>query len=90
MPRTPVWRFGPYRLDSARGGLWREDEFVLLPPKPFAVLAYLVARAGQVVTKDALLQAVWPEMVVTEGVLKTYIGQIRRALGETAQAPNTL
>ena len=58
-----------------------------LPPKPLAVLAYLVARAGQVVTKDELLEAVWPETVVSEGVLKTCLAQIRRVLGETAQAP---
>jgi DNA-binding winged helix-turn-helix (wHTH) protein len=51
---------------------------VPLPPKPLAVPAYLVAHAGQVVSKDALLVAVWPD-VVTEGVLKTCLGQIRQA-----------
>jgi tetratricopeptide (TPR) repeat protein len=40
-----------------------------------------------VVTKDTLLATVWPETAVTEGVLKTYIGQIRQALGETARTP---
>jgi DNA-binding winged helix-turn-helix (wHTH) protein len=54
-----------------------------LPPKPVAVLASLVAQAGQVVTKAALLETVWPETVVTEGVLKGCIRQIRQALGET-------
>jgi DNA-binding winged helix-turn-helix (wHTH) protein len=58
-----------------------------LPPKPLAVLAYLVAHAGQVATKEALLEAVWPDTVVTEGVLKTCLGQIRQALGERANAP---
>jgi Transcriptional regulatory protein, C terminal len=47
------------------------------------VLAVLVAQAGQVVTKEALLDAVWPETVVTEGVLKGCIRQVRRVLGET-------
>jgi predicted ATPase/DNA-binding winged helix-turn-helix (wHTH) protein len=51
------------------------------------VLAYLVARAGQLVTKDELLEAVWPETIVSEGVLKTCLAQIRRVLGETAQTP---
>jgi predicted ATPase len=46
-----------------------------------------VARAGQVVTKDELLEAVWPETMVSEGVLKTCLAQIRRVLGETGQAP---
>jgi len=58
-----------------------------LPPKPFAVLAYLVAQAGQVVSKETLLDAVWPHTAVTEGVLKTCLGQIRQVLGETARAP---
>jgi DNA-binding winged helix-turn-helix (wHTH) protein len=85
MPPTPHWGFGPFRLDTATACLWREDQLVLLPPKPFAVLAYLVTHAGQVVTKDDLLEAVWPETAISEGVLKTYIGNIRQVLGETAR-----
>jgi DNA-binding winged helix-turn-helix (wHTH) protein len=87
MPPPLSWSFGPFRLDPASGCLWREEQLIPLPPKPLAVLAYLVAHAGQVVTKEALLEAVWPEVVVTEGVLKTCLGQIRRALGEAARKP---
>src|SRR5262249_3185573 len=85
MPPAPHWGFGPFRLDTATACLWREDQLVSLPPKPFAVLAYLVTHAGQVVTKDDLLEAVWPETAISEGVLKTYIGNIRQVLGETAR-----
>jgi len=67
--------------------LWRQEQLVPLPPKPFAVLAHLVTHAGQVVTKDDLLEAVWPETSISEGVLKTCIGQVRQVLGETARAP---
>src|SRR5215510_12577165 len=81
------WCFGAFRLDAATTCLWRQEQLVPLAPRPLAVLAYLVAHAGEVVTKDELLEAVWPETVVSEGVLKTCIGQIRRVLGETAQAP---
>jgi DNA-binding winged helix-turn-helix (wHTH) protein/tetratricopeptide (TPR) repeat protein len=63
--------------------LWRDDTLVPLPPKPFAVLATLVAHAGQVVTKEALFAAAWPDTAVTDGVLKGCIRQIRRALGES-------
>src|SRR5262245_8025634 len=84
---TPSWCFGPFRLDPATTCLWRGDQLVPLPPKPFAVLAHLVTRAGKVVTKDELFEAVWPEIAVSEGVLKTCIGQIRLALAETARAP---
>src|SRR5215468_4468911 len=60
---------------------------VRLPPKVFAVLRLLVEHAGQLVTKEALLQAVWPELVVSETVLTNCIGELRKVLGETAQAP---
>jgi DNA-binding winged helix-turn-helix (wHTH) protein len=42
------------------------------------------------VTKDALFAAVWPEMVVSEGVLTNCIGELRKALGDTAQAPRLI
>src|SRR5262249_22995439 len=60
---------------------------VRLPPKVFAVLRQLVEHAGQLVTKEALLEAVWPEMAVSETVLTNCIGDLRKVLGETAQAP---
>ena len=78
------WGFPPIRLDLGTGSLWRDDALVPLPPKPFAVLATLVAHAGQVVTKEALFAAAWPDTAVTDGVLKGCIRQIRRALGERA------
>ena len=87
MPPVQQWRFGPFRLDPATGGLWRDDDLLPLRPKSLAVLVHLVAHAGAVVSKDVLLEAVWPETVVSEGVLKTCMAQIRRVLGETAQAP---
>jgi predicted ATPase/DNA-binding winged helix-turn-helix (wHTH) protein len=87
MASVQCWSFGAFRLDASTACLWRDEQLLPLPPKPLAVLAYLVARAGQVVTKDELLEAVWPETMVSEGVLKTCLAQIRRVLGETAQAP---
>ena len=87
MPPPRCWSFPPFQLDLATRSLWRAGELVPLPPKPFAVLATLVAQAGRVVTKEALFEAVWPETAVTEGVLKGCIGQIRRALGERGATP---
>jgi DNA-binding winged helix-turn-helix (wHTH) protein len=87
MPTTLWWHFGPFRLDRAMASLWRDDQLLPLPPKPLAVLVYLMAHAGRVVTKAALLEAVWPDAMVTEGVLKTCLGQIRQALGERAKTP---
>lgn len=81
------WHFGAFRLDAASRCLWRSEQLLPLPCKPLAVLAYLVTHSGQVVSKDALLEAVWPETAVTEGVLKTCIRQIRQALGDTVRLP---
>jgi predicted ATPase len=76
-----------WRVDWANECVWHGREIVRLPPKVFAVLRLLVAQTGQLVTKEVLLQAVWPETVVSEAVLTTCIGELRKALGETAQAP---
>ena len=81
------WCFGPFQLDTATGCLWRGEDLVELTPKPAALLRHLVMHAGQVVNKDDLLDAVWPETAVSEGVLKTNMGVIRQLLGETARTP---
>jgi DNA-binding winged helix-turn-helix (wHTH) protein/tetratricopeptide (TPR) repeat protein len=87
MPPPAAWDFAPFRLDPATGSLWRHDQLVPLPPKPLAVLTCLVEQAGQMVTKEVLLDAVWPGLGVTEGVLKGCIRQIRQVLGQTAGTP---
>src|SRR5437773_8946327 len=81
------WHFGPFRLDLANACLWHAAQPVPLRPKTFEMLVYLVTHAGQLVTKDALFDAIWPETVVGDGVLKTSMTELRKALGETAKAP---
>src|SRR5262245_23849792 len=81
------WHFGPFRLDLTNACLWHAAQPVPLRPKTFAVLVYLVTHAGQLVTKEALFDAVWPETAVGDGVLKTSMTELRKALGETAKAP---
>jgi DNA-binding winged helix-turn-helix (wHTH) protein len=80
------WHFGPFRLDLTAVCLWRGEQPVPLRPKTLAVLAYLVTHAEELVTKEAL-EAVWPETAVGDGVLKTSLHELRKALGETAKAP---
>jgi DNA-binding winged helix-turn-helix (wHTH) protein len=87
MAATPHWVFGPFRLDLDNACVWRGAAHIALRPKTFAVLHYLVAHAGQLVTKEALLEAVWPETAVSDGVLKGCMHELRRALGDTAQTP---
>src|SRR5215813_3536745 len=79
--------FGPYRLDSERVQLWRGVQEVRLTGKAFAVLRYFVEHPGQLVTKDELLQAVWPQTVVTESTLASCIQELRQALRDDAKKP---
>ena len=58
------WRVGPFRLDRDHACLWQGDERVVLRPKTFDLLVYLVEHAGALVSKDDLLAALWPELVV--------------------------
>ena len=73
-------------VDWANECVWCQGEPVRLTPKAFAVLRMLMMRAGQLVPKADLLQTVWPEAVVREAVLTGCIGELRKALGETARA----
>jgi DNA-binding winged helix-turn-helix (wHTH) protein/predicted ATPase len=87
MPGGRILRFGPYRLDLLDERLFREDAHVRLGHKAFAVLAHLATDAGRLVTKDDLLNAVWPNTAVSEAVLTTAMRTIRRALGDARQPP---
>jgi DNA-binding winged helix-turn-helix (wHTH) protein len=79
--------FDPFCLDRANQCLWRGKQAVALKPKAFAVLRYLVEHPGCLITKNELLDAVWLDAVVSEGVLKFCVREIRKALGDNAQAP---
>ena len=78
------------RFDLETGRLWSGKREVKLTPKASAVLKALVTHAGQLVTKDELFEAVWPETAVSEAVLKVRVGEVRKALGETARAPQCI
>ncbi len=79
--------FGHFRIDLANATLWQGAERLALKPKSFAVLQTLLEHPQQLVTKDELLATHWEDVAVGEAVLKTCIGEIRQALGESAQQP---
>lgn len=79
--------FGPYRLDTDRARLWKGDEPVPLQPRPLAVLSYLAARPGTVVSRDELIAKLWAGTHVTKAVLKVAVRAIREALDADADAP---
>ncbi len=79
--------FGPFRLDAATESVWRGAEEIRLRPKTFALLRYLVERPARLVTKDELLEAIWPDVAIGEAALAVCIGEIRKALGDEARTP---
>jgi DNA-binding winged helix-turn-helix (wHTH) protein len=79
--------FQSFGLDTSNGCLWRNGAQIALPPKPFAVLRYLVENPGRLVTHDELLDAVWPETYVQPQVLRTYMLELRKVLGDDAGQP---
>ena len=79
--------FKTFRLDTANHLLWRNGDRVPLAPKAFDLLAYLVKHAGQLVTQDQILEALWSETYVNPEVLRKYILEIRRALGDRPDNP---
>jgi DNA-binding winged helix-turn-helix (wHTH) protein len=78
--------FAGYRLDAQSGMLFREGDHVALPPKVAELLVALVQAAGTVLTREELLQRLWPDTVVEEGSLTSHISLLRKALGERPKA----
>jgi TolB-like protein len=78
--------FGRYRLEP-RGGLMSGDRNVRLTPKALALLSYMAGRPGEVIGKEELFGAVWPEVTVGDAALVTCIQELRKALGDDARRP---
>jgi predicted ATPase len=80
-------QFGDFRIDPQNDCLWRGNEMLSLTPRPFAVLRYLVENPQRVITHDELLEALWPETYVQPQVLRTYILELRKLLGDDPAEP---
>ena len=80
-----LYEFGPFRVDPQREILLRAGEPVPLAPKTFQILLVLVRHSQQVVTKDDLMKAVWPDTFVEEANLSRNVFMLRKALGESPQ-----
>ena len=79
--------FPPFELDLVTSTLWRGTRPSRLKPQAAAVLRYLVEHAEHTVSKDELLAALWPDVHVNSGMLKTLIWELRQALHDQPQAP---
>src|SRR5262249_53557236 len=86
----PSWKryaFGPFELDADDRLLMHEGTIVPLTPKALDTLLILVERNGHVVSKDELLERVWPDSFVEQNNLAQNISALRKALGEKEGGP---
>lgn len=83
-------QFVDFVIDPSRRSIQRGADTIALTPKTWAVLYYLASRPEQVVTKDELFTAAWPDTVVSDGTLSWCIKEIRRALGDKGRQPRYL
>ena len=82
-PARDFHEFGAFRLQTSERRLLRDGEPVPLTPKVFDTLVFLLENAGHLVSKDQLLAALWPGMVVEEANLTKNVWLLRKALGDS-------
>jgi DNA-binding winged helix-turn-helix (wHTH) protein/TolB-like protein len=80
-------RVGTWMAEPALNQLSTEGRTVKVEPKAMAVLLYLADRPGQVVSRDALLSAIWPGVVVGDDALTQVVVKLRKALGDVPEEP---
>src|ERR1700733_777785 len=76
------WRFGDYEFDELARELRIKGAPLELESKPLEVLLQLLLHAGEVVTKEELLESVWPDVMVVDGSLATAVSKLRKGMGD--------
>jgi len=77
-----LWRFADYEFDELGRALRVKGRAVDIESKPLDILLQLLLHAGEVVTKEELLEAVWPDVIVVDASLATAVSKLRKALGD--------
>lgn len=77
-----IYRFENRTLDLARGCLTTAEGDIALRPKPFHLLRYLVEHSGRLISKEEIVSAVWPQVVVTDQSLARCISDVRAAIDD--------
>ena len=77
-----LWRFADYEFDELARELRVKGKAVELESKPLDILLQLLLHAGEVVTKEELLESVWPDVMVVDGSLATAVSKLRKAMGD--------
>jgi len=81
-----AYEFGPFRLEPEEHRLLRNGTPALLTPKAFDLLLFLIRNPGRLITKDQILEAIWPGSFVEQGNITVLISSLRKVLGETEGA----
>jgi Tol biopolymer transport system component/DNA-binding winged helix-turn-helix (wHTH) protein len=79
---TKNFRFSEFELDGTKRLLFKEGEQIALHPKTFDLLELLVARRGEILSKDELLETIWEGQFVEESNLTVHVSTLRKTLGE--------
>ena len=82
-----IYRFDQFEVDDREFRLTEAGTPVPLEPKVLRLLVYLIENRNRLVRKQELLDAVWPDAMVTENALTRAVGLLRKALGEDSQVP---
>jgi predicted ATPase/DNA-binding winged helix-turn-helix (wHTH) protein len=80
-------QFESFGLDEQNECLWHNGAQIMLPPRAFAMLRYLVENPGRLVSHDELLDKLWPDTYVQPQVLRTYVLELRKLLSDDARQP---
>lgn len=87
MPPAVAYRFGPFCLDTAAYRLSRDEHVIPAPPKVLDLLRLLASQPTALVTKDAILAELWPDVAVTDNAITQVVSELREALDDDAAAP---
>jgi DNA-binding winged helix-turn-helix (wHTH) protein len=87
---TEILLFGPFRLAPARRELTAHGVPLTIGQRAFDVLLTLVNRSGQLTTKDEIMAAVWPGIIVDDNTLQVHVSALRKVLGSTGEGDKYL
>jgi urea transport system substrate-binding protein len=90
MNEARIFSFARYRIDPANQEFWRDSEIIAVRPKTFQILLYLAQNPQRLVSRQELLDSVWPGVVVSGNLLRAYVWELRKILGDTAKSPRYL
>ena len=81
----PAYEFGPFRLDTASYRLTRDGEPVEASPRQLDLLAYFATRPTQLVTREELFDALWPDVTVTDNALTQLVSELQTHAGRSVR-----